>query len=287
MNCTIYEDPADFLGVCRASLEENEAVYNLMLGIAIRLVKNPLFYGSQPLLATVMDADALNVAALMTPPYKLQIALFTPDSFGSIRLLSSELREKKWHVPGVMGEEKAVRTYATLWSEIAGTTVREGMRQRIYELRSVNPVQYPQGTFRRATLRDLDRAIEWSHAFHVDCFGSTEHPEIDDRQIKTMIQNGNLFFWSDPEPVSMAALTRPTPRGISVSFVYTPPKCRKRGYASAVVARLSQRCLESGKEFCTLYTDLSNPTSNSIYQRIGYNAIADVMDLQFGEAKNE
>jgi len=81
MNCIIHESPVDFLDVCRPALEANEAVYNLMLGISIRLVKNPLFYGSQPLLATVIDGEALNLAALMTPPYKLQIALFSAGSF--------------------------------------------------------------------------------------------------------------------------------------------------------------------------------------------------------------
>lgn len=287
MNCIIHESPVDFLDACRPALEANEAVYNLMLGISIRLVKNPLFYGSQPLLATVIDGEALNLAALMTPPYKLQIALFSAGSFESIKLLASKVDKSGWRIPGVIGEEKAARTFATHWSEIVGTTIHEGMRQRIYELRRVNPIQYPEGIFRQATIDDLHRAIKWSHSFHADCFGDSDQPEIDDHQTKTMIEEGNLFFWDDPEPVSMAGRTRPTPHGISVSLVYTPPEFRRKGYASAVVARLSQHCLESGREFCTLYTDLSNPTSNSIYQRIGYNAVADVVDIHFGDVKGE
>jgi len=287
MNCIIYENPMDFLAVCRPALEANEAVYNLMLGISIRLAKNRLFYGSQPLLATVIDGDELSLAALMTPPYKLQIALFNANSFESIRLLASKLHKNGWHVPGVIGEEKTAKIFATHWSEIVGTTIHEGMRQRIYELRKVNPIQYPKGIFRQATIEYLDLAIKWSHSFHADCLSDSEHPKIDEHQIKTMIKEGILFFWNDPEPVSMAALTRPTPHGISVSFVYTPPEFRKKGYASAVVAELSQRCLESGREFCTLYTDLSNPTSNSIYQKIGYNAVADVTDLHFSDVKDE
>ena len=277
----------DFLDVCRPALEANEAFYNLMLGISIRLVKSPLFYGSQPLLATVIDGDKLDLAALMTPPYKLQMALFNAGSFESIKLLASKLHKNGWHVPGVIGEEKAAKIFATHWSEIVRTSIHEGMRQRIYELRKVNPIQYPKGIFRQATIEDLDRAIKWSHSFHADCFGDSEHPKIDDLQTRTMIVEGNLFFWSDPEPVSMAGLTRPTPHGISVSFVYTPPEFRRKGYASAIVARLSQNCLESGREFCTLYTDLSNPASNSIYQKIGYNAVADVTDLHFSDMKGE
>ena len=287
MNCIIYKDPADFLDVCCPALEAHEALYNLLLGIAIRLVGNPLFYGSQPLLASVIDGDKPSLAALMTPPYKLQLAAFKTQSMGSIKLLASEIHKYAWHVPGVMGVEKAAKAFATYWNEIAGTSSHEGMRQRIYKLQKVNPIQYPEGSFRQATIDDLDRAIKWGHSFHADCFGDSGHPEIDDHQIKTMIEVGNLFFWNDPEPVSMAALTRPTLHGISVSFVYTPPEFREKGYASAVVAKLSQQCLDEGREFCTLYTDLSNPTSNSIYRRIGYSPVADVMDFHFSDVKNK
>jgi hypothetical protein len=79
----------------------------------------------------------------------------------------------------------------------------------------------------------------------------------------------------------MAARTRPTSHGEAVGFVYTPPSERRKGYGAAVVARLSQRILDDGKEFCTLFANAANPTSNGIYQRIGYRAITCVVDLHF------
>ena len=63
--------------------------------------------------------------------------------------------------------------------------------------------------------------------------------------------------------------------------MYTPPERRRRGYASALVAALSQEQLDAGKEFCFLYTDLANPTSNKIYQDIGYEPVADVDEYRF------
>jgi hypothetical protein len=75
-------------------------------------------------------------------------------------------------------------------------------------------------------------------------------------------------------PVTIAALARSTRRGVTVNAVYTPPEQRGRGHASALVAALSEEGLRRGKEFCVLYTDLANPTSNAIYQRIGYRPIA-------------
>ena len=80
----------------------------------------------------------------------------------------------------------------------------------------------------------------------------------------------------------MASADGKTPRGIRISWVYTPNKFRGRGYASAAVAELSQKMLDEGRDFCFLYTDLANPTSNSIYQKIGYKPVSDsaLYDLQ-------
>jgi predicted GNAT family acetyltransferase len=79
----------------------------------------------------------------------------------------------------------------------------------------------------------------------------------------------------------MAAHTGPTPNGVRVGAVYTPPELRGRGYASACTAAVTQRLLADGRRFCFLFTDLSNPTSNSIYQKIGYRPVCDVDQYRF------
>ena len=86
-----------------------------------------------------------------------------------------------------------------------------------------------------------------------------------------------LMIWEKHGvPVSMAGYAGPTPNGIRVGAVFTPPEQRKRGYASAVTAGLSQHLLGVGYQFCFLFTDLLNPTSNNIYQQIGYKPVCDV-----------
>jgi uncharacterized protein len=70
---------------------------------------------------------------------------------------------------------------------------------------------------------------------------------------------------------------RETPNTVGIGAVYTPPQFRKRGYASVAVATLSQQLLDSGRRSCFLYTDLSNPTSNAIYARLGYEPLDDVV----------
>jgi predicted GNAT family acetyltransferase len=91
---------------------------------------------------------------------------------------------------------------------------------------------------------------------------------------------GDLPVWDlDGEVVSMAAVTRRTPWSASVGLVYTPPHLRGRGFASAVVAELSQRELDGGVQYCSLLADLANPTSNRIYAAIGYEPKADLRHL--------
>ena len=97
------------------------------------------------------------------------------------------------------------------------------------------------------------------------------------------VEDRDLFLWEVAgQPVSMAAKTRRTTHGITVSWVYTPSEHRRRGYASACVAALSEQLLDAGWEFCTLFTDLANPISNSIYQKIGYRPVADFDEWIFG-----
>ena len=79
----------------------------------------------------------------------------------------------------------------------------------------------------------------------------------------------------------MAARTGPTTHGVRINFVYTPSEFRGKGYASACAAALSQAMLNSGRRFCYLFTDLSNPVSNQIYQRIGYVPVCDFTEYQF------
>ena len=74
----------------------------------------------------------------------------------------------------------------------------------------------------------------------------------------------------------MAGVGSQTPNGVRIGPVYTPPEARNRGYASALVAAISQAQLDAGRRFCFLFTDLANPTSNHIYQMIGYEPVRDV-----------
>jgi uncharacterized protein len=157
------------------------------------------------------------------------------------------------------------------------------MLQRIYRLERVRPVGDVPGRLRRASKADGPVLIPWVRAFHAEAF--REHaPPFDAEQLVDRRLGGStdgLCLWDDEGPRTLAGFTGPTPHGIRVGPVYTPPEHRGRGYASACVAALSQLLLDRGYRFCFLYTDLANPTSNRIYQRVGYEPVCDVAEFHF------
>ena len=183
-------------------------------------------------------------------------------------------------LPAVMGPEREAKLFARLWASQHGVRARAGMRLRIYQLEEVQPLDgFPGGFCRSAECDDVELVARWIGAF-IDEAG----PPMGDpmAMAESKIRERTQYLWVDEEPASMAGWTGGTPNGVRISLVYTPPELRGRGYATACVSRLSAELLARGFKLCFLYTDLSNPTSNSIYQRIGYRPVCDVCDIDFG-----
>lgn len=274
-------DPAEFLKRTRSYLEAQESLNSLILGIAIRLEEHPEWIEHPPYLGVVTDQGKITLAAVITPPFNLLLAGDPQPSPGAFELLFHNLHEGKWSFPGVNAESRLSLAAAQAWSALAGVHHTLKMRLRAYELRRVIlPPNMPSGYLRRAAIGDLDLMTDWRSAFIRESLN--ERPPENLRAVAARsIENGTTYIWEDGAPVSMAVVSRPTPHGISIGGVYTPPDLRGRGYASACVALLSQKQLDAGKQFCTLFTDLDYPTSNSIYQKIGYRAVGDFSEYGF------
>jgi predicted GNAT family acetyltransferase len=152
---------------------------------------------------------------------------------------------------------------------------------RIYELREVNP-DIPASVLRLATEKDMAFLPYWIEGFNADCFGHTPSPKPDIETYRYLIDKKTLYILEDNgTPVTMAQRNRAMQTVCGVSFVYTPPYFRGVGYATSCVASLSHLLLKEGFSKCVLYTDLANPTSNSIYQKIGYKPICDSLEIKF------
>jgi predicted GNAT family acetyltransferase len=125
--------------------------------------------------------------------------------------------------------------------------------------------------------------VEWFAALVKEAQGEAASAQGAGRRIDAfldVVTNG-VHLWEDGNPVSMAGHTGPTPNGIQINLVYTPPEHRRCGYASACVAALSQLQLDQGRKFCFLVAHLANPTSNHTYQTISYEAVGHQDEYRF------
>lgn len=284
MIITTYMQASDFLARARTELERNEVLNGLPLGIALRLQKFPESSEITPYLATVEDEGKLLVAVVMTPPFKLIVTSNQFDAFGEApSLLIHHLREHGWSVPGVMGPTPLSDLFAKSWTSLTGEVSHLRTRERLFELTHVIAPRPGPGSLRIATEVETDLVVRWIKAFHEEAL----HTFLSDEEAlvwtQTRIGNGEVYLWVLPDGavVSLVTTTRPVSCVIGVAHVYTPAELRGCGYASCSVAALSQHLLDSGWERCSLFTDLSNPTSNSIYQQIGYQSVRDFNEYDF------
>jgi predicted GNAT family acetyltransferase len=273
--------PTEFLSRAGYTLASDEARWGLIYGIAKRLVDNPHAYGNfDPWFLVVSDDKGLCAVAMRTPPFKVLLAHFSGDLESVAMVLTDSISQLCDTVPGIVGDIEIADHFTEHWALKHRIKIKGKMAQRLYRLRRVNPVRLSSGKLRLATIGDKRLLTKWAHSFHEDVFlsANTDMPEDD---INPRIDKGEVYLWEDDVPVSMAATTRPTENGISISFVYTPPSLRRKGYATSCVAMLSKELLRTGYKFCTLYADLSNPTSNSIYKNIGFEEVCDSVEYTF------
>ena len=272
-----HNTAAEFLTKATPWLERAEAENNLILGIAGFFESNSEQPRVQPYFLTVEESDNIVGAALMIPPRRLLMARI-PDSAASA--LADYMLADGTPVPGVLGPIDCAQVFAEKWRAKTRMTARVKMRERLYACTAVISPLLSSGYLRTAMREDESLLVRWAGEFCRDGKIEDEAAYMQS-QIPILIAKKVLYVWENSEVVSMADLSRETAHGFAVSLVYTPAHLRNRGYATSCVAALTQRALESGKKFCCLYTDLSNPTSNSIYQKIGYQPVCDVQDWIF------
>ncbi|MBN1285742.1 MAG: GNAT family N-acetyltransferase [Anaerolineae bacterium] len=280
-----FNDPQEFYARVKSYLLTYEAENNLPLGLAGALAEDPNRYGDDPpYMATVEQDGEIELMALRTPPRNLVLPMTA--RVDGIAVIVQDVYETYGTIPGVNAPSAVSKAFADRWRQLTGQFYRPGYAMRIFRLGRVAPVTGVGGRLRRIVERDRPVIVEWFKAFNHEAVGTEIDTVQAERSFAQQLDAAGacgLYVWDDGEAVSMAGATRPTLNGISIGPVYTPPEKRRKGYASACVAALSQLLLDGGYKFCSLYTDLANPTSNHIYQAIGYRPICDAQEYLFSE----
>ena len=282
MDVRVCPNVADFLMKTGDLLRSDEARYGLIHGIARLAEADPHHYGEEdPFFCVVNDSNGISAMSWRTPPHPVGLAWHSGDPDEAVSLLIGAVHGRWAEIPGVTGHREVTDPFADRWCESFGTSIISTMAQRMYRLDSVNDVPSVPGRMRLATLADKDLIARWKRAFVAEA-GSPTSQNMPERHATPFIEKGEVYLWECSEdPVSMVMKGRPTEHGMSITFVYTPPELRRNGYATICVASVCREILKSGYEFCTLYTDLSNPTSNSVYMKIGFRPICDSVEYSF------
>jgi len=264
----------EFLAQAGPILYKNEPLNSLMIGLCEAL--NTTMSSPSPRFFRILRGYDTVACAVQIPPVNNLILSEMADE--DIANLARHLVDHKIAVPGVVGPVRECDTFAGLWMSLKGMSIAQSVPQKLYILKKVIHPQNISGKMREAVATDHKLLAEWAFAFAKETLPIHEVGDAKHWQNFTekVIANQFGFLWIvDSKPVAMNFVARPTKNGISVNYVYTPPLLRGRGYASAVVADSSQKMLNSGKKFCVLYTHADNPTSNKIYQNIGYTYYAE------------
>jgi hypothetical protein len=272
-----FNNPQQYYERVKKYLLQHEADHSLILGISNTLIRSPEHFIQQPYLVAVEDETILAVA-VRTPPGKL--ILSRSLNFEALRAIAQDLYSHSQPLPGVIAPATEAKTFADAWQALTGQSYKIGMRERIYQLETVEPILKASGYLRRANQGDRI-LISWCKAFIREAIGDDAVKDDEDRLVDRHLSEGSLYLWQDNIPVSMAGFSGTTPNGIRINLVYTPPEYRKKGYATSCVAALSQTLLDAGHKYCFLFTDLANPTSNHIYQTIGYQPVCDMNNYSF------
>jgi predicted GNAT family acetyltransferase len=253
-------DPVEFLERAAPVLAD-EARHNLILGLAATLRDNPALYDEQQLWLVLEEGEAVG-AALRTPPYNLVLGGGSNEAFEGLAREVGEL-------PGAVGVVPEIDVFVAAYERVRGVRSEPEVEQGVYT----------------ATAADRGLLVRWWGEFGIEALSAVEQDEEQngrnvDHRLGTP-GNGIALWEVDGEAVSVAGYGSLTPTGVRIGPVYTPREHRGRGYASAVTAHVSAEQLAAGRDFCFLYTDLANPTSNKIYVAIGYRRVADAVQYDF------
>lgn len=276
----VYDSTDSFGREALDVLLDHEVQNNL----PISFIKNDHGYDTgQWLMATIKDDHgSIVLTAACTPPFNLVLyETRNQPNAAAISYLSDHLKDTGFKIPGILAEQGLAHRFALCH---AGTgRYQTHLSMHIMRLDKVNPITKASGQARPLHERDLFYIPYWERAFAEEC--SVESYDLPEhtRRVRQRLGKETHYIWEDGLPVSQAVHGRSTENGAVVNAVYTPPHYRGNGYASSVVAELSQILLDRGNQFCCLFADAKNPISCGIYRKIGYENQCIMDELKFRE----
>lgn len=269
----LFEGPRSFSAAAGEFLRSRPVFHNLILTIVDRRLTE-----SETGKYWVAFRGAEVVGVVLQSPLTYPATLSPMEPEVAVALVDA-IVDSGSSLPGVNGDVATAASFAGRWTERRRAAAVPTQGQRLYELTGLNEMQPVDGRLRKADAGDKSLAVKWLQEFDTEA-----HAQARDVRsfIEAAVLSERVWLWDAGGPVSMAIGSKPVEGVVRISGVYTPKEERGFGYAGACVHGMSSRLSEAGYR-CILYTDLGNPTSNSIYRKIGYRAVSEGICYRFDE----
>lgn len=193
-------------------------------------------------------------------------------------------------ISGVTAPSDSIEYFTKKYAENFKLEYKLGMHMSVYELQLVQFPSHVEGHMIQAKMKHIEIIKKYCLGYLEDClpFEKDKKKQADD-SAQRIISNQTLYLWENKqsEIVSMVSCGRETRNASTLSWVYTPVSHRSKGYAAILVATLSKKKLDEGKKFCNLFADELNPTSNSIYKKMGYTKIGESSHYIFSNSTSQ
>ena len=286
MRLEFLTDAKEFLAVAGEHLARDPVRNTVVATIAERFAAGE-WGGPDDWWLVVSDGRVVDGVGMRTAPFPPRPPFLLTMPEEAALLLARTLFERGESMGGLNGALPTVRVCAEESARMTGGTVEVAIHTRLFEIRDVIMPVRPGGYLRPGVVEDAELAIAWFTAFMADADaqagrppGSNAHEAPDRESMMMRIEGRCLWFWVDGagDPVHLTSVNLVSFGAARLGPVYTAPEHRGRGYASAAVAEISQRILDRGARPC-LFTDQANPTSNRIYQALGFRAVTDMANL--------
>jgi len=276
-------DPRVFHDAVIGHLLQSEAECCAQIGIIRRMVHDGYSPVSadeleRPILWTVQDGPKIELVAIQTLKDKMIVTRASPPA---MRCLADALLSRRWPGNSLIGVTPSINSLVEHYATLSHRARSIAVRLRVFQLDRVIWPKPIGGSMRLCRREDREVLARYIAGFEAEIGEASQENAL--ARADRLITDGRMYVWVDPEPIAMAAWAGPTPNGVRVNWVYTSPPLRGEGYASNLVAHLTQRLLDQGRKYSFLFTDQANPTSNSIYQKIGYRPVSDSERWEFSE----
>lgn len=277
MTWTFGTDLAAYLALARPAVAARPVANTILLTVTDSLKRRgPHAHGpADPVFGWWTGPGAAVAGALLcTPPFPLLLGTLPPEA---VRALGPHLTTEPLLAPvtGINTRRADARTLAAAWGRPA-RVVEETRLYRLGALAAPDPA--PAGRARRAAEADLPLLLSWTERFHRE----TDQPgRASEAALRDRLSYGGILLWEAAgHPVSLAGFSRPLGGASRIGPAFTPPAARGHGYAAGVTHAASGAAHAAGAREVLLFTDLANPTSNGVYQRLGFTPVEDRVRLE-------